>query len=190
MGWKTNELKLALKRLYFSCLPLSSQRTRYLIKHNVFAEVGDKFFYQPRKLPADGKLIKIHNNVVITADVKFICHDVIYLMQRNFDKRCDVEHLGCIEILDNVFIGAGSTVLSGVKIGPNAVIAAGSVITKDVPPNAVVAGVPAKVIANFETLMNKRLEESLDYIAKGIKGGRHDSSRIEYEWEKFNTTKA
>ncbi len=51
-----------------------------------------------------------------------------------------------IVIGKNVWIGAHATILSGVTIGDNAVIAAGAVVTKDVPQNAVAAGVPAKVI--------------------------------------------
>ena len=53
---------------------------------------------------------------------------------------------GDIIIDDDVWIGYGATILSGVHIGQGAVIAAGAVVTKDVPPYAVVAGVPAKVI--------------------------------------------
>lgn len=53
---------------------------------------------------------------------------------------------GDILVDDEVWIGFRSTILSGVHIGQGAVIAAGSVVTKDVPPYAVVAGVPAKVI--------------------------------------------
>ena len=49
-------------------------------------------------------------------------------------------------ICDNVWIGANATILPGVTIGENAVIGAGSVVTKDVPANTVVAGNPAKVI--------------------------------------------
>lgn len=51
-----------------------------------------------------------------------------------------------IVIGKNVWIGAGTTVLPGVTIGDNSIIGAGSVVTKDVPPNTIVAGVPAKVI--------------------------------------------
>lgn len=47
---------------------------------------------------------------------------------------------------DNVWIGAGVTVLKGVHIGDNAVLAAGSVVTSDVPPGVIVGGIPAKVI--------------------------------------------
>jgi acetyltransferase-like isoleucine patch superfamily enzyme len=61
-----------------------------------------------------------------------------------------------IEIMDNVFIGCNSTILGGVTIGNNVVVAAGSVVTKDVPPNSVVAGNPAKVIESFDDYINKR----------------------------------
>lgn len=53
---------------------------------------------------------------------------------------------GDIEVGDDVWIGYGAQVMSGVKIGQGAVIAAGAVVTKDVPPYAIVGGVPAKVI--------------------------------------------
>ena len=51
-----------------------------------------------------------------------------------------------IHIKKNAWIGAGATVLQGVTIGENAVVAAGSVVSKDVPDNVVVGGIPAKVI--------------------------------------------
>jgi acetyltransferase-like isoleucine patch superfamily enzyme len=46
----------------------------------------------------------------------------------------------------NVWIGAGATVLQGVTIGDDAVVAAGAVVTRDVPPAVLVAGVPARVV--------------------------------------------
>lgn len=52
------------------------------------------------------------------------------------------------EIGDNCYIGAGATILGPVKIGNNVTIAAGAVVTKDVPDNCVAAGVPARVIKN------------------------------------------
>lgn len=55
-----------------------------------------------------------------------------------------------IIIKRNVWIGANSTLLSGITIGENAVIAAGSVVTKDVPANTLVAGIPAKRIKSIE----------------------------------------
>jgi acetyltransferase-like isoleucine patch superfamily enzyme len=51
-----------------------------------------------------------------------------------------------IVIYDNVWVGAGARILGGVTIWPGAVIAAGAVVTRDVPENSIVAGVPAKVV--------------------------------------------
>lgn len=53
---------------------------------------------------------------------------------------------GDIIVDDDVWIGYGATILSGVHIGQGAVVAAGAVVTKDVPPYAIVGGVPAKLI--------------------------------------------
>ena len=53
-------------------------------------------------------------------------------------------------------IGADSTIMYDVKIGPNAIIAAGSVVTKDVPEGTIVGGNPAKVIGKFEDFVIKR----------------------------------
>jgi acetyltransferase-like isoleucine patch superfamily enzyme len=61
------------------------------------------------------------------------------------DKRKDMRPAPII-IGKNVWLGANTTVLPGVSIGNNAVIAAGAVLAKDVPPNMVVGGVPAKII--------------------------------------------
>jgi acetyltransferase-like isoleucine patch superfamily enzyme len=55
-----------------------------------------------------------------------------------------------IVIEKNVWIATGATILGGVTVGENSVVAAGAVVTKDVPPNSFVAGVPAKVIRSLE----------------------------------------
>jgi acetyltransferase-like isoleucine patch superfamily enzyme len=57
---------------------------------------------------------------------------------------------GPIHIKQNAWIGAGATILPGVTIGENAVVAAGAVVSKDVPANTVVGGVPAKTIKTIE----------------------------------------
>lgn len=55
-----------------------------------------------------------------------------------------------IVIKRNAWIGAGATILPGITIGENAVVAAGAVVSRDVPPNTVVAGIPAKVVKVIE----------------------------------------
>lgn len=54
-----------------------------------------------------------------------------------------------IHIEKNAWIGAGATILPGVRVGENAIVAAGSVVTKDVPANTVVAGVPAQHVRSL-----------------------------------------
>lgn len=56
---------------------------------------------------------------------------------------------GHIHIKKNVWIGAGVTILPGVTVGENAVVAAGAVVSKDVPANTVVGGIPAKIIKSI-----------------------------------------
>ena len=56
---------------------------------------------------------------------------------------------GPIHISKNAWIGAGATILPGVTVGENAVVAAGAVVSKDVPANTVVGGIPAKQIKSF-----------------------------------------
>ena len=94
------------------------------------------------------------------------------------------EKIGCIEILDNVFIGSGSIILGNVRIGPNAVIAAGSLIIKDVPPNSIVGGVPAKVIGDFKSLLEKRKDEIYPNELKPNNQEIKDEL-IKFMWERF-----
>ena len=134
----------------------------YLRKHQVFAMMGKNVLFQPMKLPNEPKLVKIHNNVKIAADVTFYTHDVINWMLSDMDREYYYGYRGCIEIHDNVFIGGNSRIIGGISIGPNAVIGAGSVITKDVPEGTVVAGNPARIIGSFESLHQKRKNKYAD----------------------------
>lgn len=76
---------------------------------------------------------------------------VISALNHNFEdksKRIDEQGVSTdkITICDDVWIGANATVLGGVTIGSHSVVAAGAVVTKDVPPNTLAGGVPAKII--------------------------------------------
>lgn len=93
----------------------------------------------------DNTTISIGQNVLITSGVKMICHYPI------FTKSGISEYnIGDITIGDNVFIGMNSLIVKPVSIGKNAVVAAGSVVTKDIIPNTIVGGNPAKVIGHLD----------------------------------------
>ncbi len=63
-----------------------------------------------------------------------------------------------VTVGDNVMIGANAVIIEGVRVGDNAVVAAGAVVTQDVPANAVVAGVPARVIKMRDEKTNGKTE--------------------------------
>ncbi len=112
-------------------------------------------------------LIKIGNHCTISTGVSFVTHDGGAWIFR--DEIPDLNVFGKIEIKDNCFIGLNSIILPNVTIGPNSVVGAGSVVTKDVPPNTVVAGVPAKVISSTEKYKEKCLTQ---FKAQNLKGSR------------------
>lgn len=175
--------KMQLVRLLYYVVPSAEKRSELLKKHKYFYSMGENVFFQPRHLPADPKFIILHNNIVVAGNVSFITHDVIhYMLNRLADKPEDVQfkaHLGCIEIMDDVFIGAGTRIMPGVRIGPRAVVAAGSLVTRDVPEGTIVGGCPAKVIGNFEAFMKKRAEESKSILTEDRLG------RVDSEWDRF-----
>ena len=177
-------LKNQLKRLRIFLMPSAEKRTKAIKNSHFFSEIGENVFFQPRKLPADPKYIKFHNNIQVAADVSFITHDIMHRVFANLDSENTYHsHLGCIEVMDNVFIGSGSIILPDVRIGPNVIIAAGSVVTKDVPQGCIVGGVPAKVIGSFEEIMHKRCEESKLIIEQDR------NKRAAIEWEKFYSSR-
>ena len=103
----------------------------------------------------DDRKIKIGNFVSIAPQVyfhlsteHFTQHISTFPFKVRVEKSCKKESFGKGDIVvgDDVWIGFGSQILSGVTIGQGAIIAAGSIVTKDVPPYSIVGGVPAKVI--------------------------------------------
>ena len=103
----------------------------------------------------DHTRIGLHNTiigpVIIGSHVNLAQGITITALNHNFEdseKRIDEQGVStsAVVIEDDIWIGANAVILPGVTIGHHSVVAAGAVVTKDVPPHSLVAGVPAKVI--------------------------------------------
>jgi len=105
-------------------------------------------------------LVSIGKHVTICSDVIFITHDGGTWVFRDQAKYKSVIKYGRIVIHDNCFIGERACLMPGISIGPNSVVATGAVVTKDVPPNSVVAGIPARVLMSTEEYAEKCLAET------------------------------
>jgi acetyltransferase-like isoleucine patch superfamily enzyme len=106
----------------------------------------------------DHTRIGLHNTIIGPVDignhVNLAQGITVTALNHNFsdtNKRIDEQGVSTnpVTIEDDVWIGANAVILPGVTIGEHCVVAAGAVVTKDVPPHSLVAGVPAKVIKNI-----------------------------------------
>lgn len=106
-------------------------------------EVGDNFFANYNLVVLDGNYVRIGNNVWIAPNVG------IYAAGHPFDveeRISGIEYAFPVTIGDNVWIGGGVQIIGGVTIGANSIVAAGSVVIRDVPEGTLVAGNPCRVI--------------------------------------------
>jgi maltose O-acetyltransferase len=99
-------------------------------------------------------LISVGNNCSISARVRLLAHD-----DSTYKYTGGYARIGKIEIKDNCFIGQDTTILPGVTIGPNVMIAAGSLVNKNIAPNSCVAGVPARFYAKLDDLIEKHKKD-------------------------------
>ncbi|WP_172135593.1 EpsG family protein [Adlercreutzia sp. ZJ473] len=137
------------------------KRAEYLRKRKYFHRQGENCFFQPFNFGTEPHLISMGSNVYFAAGVRFLTHDVIALMLRTKLGREDInERVGSIEIGNNVFVGADTTLLYDIKIGSNVIVAAGSLVSKDIPDNSVCAGRPARIIGTFVDYEKRMLEYS------------------------------
>ena len=108
--------------------------------------IGENFFANFNLTILDEARVEIGDNAFIGPNVSIFtaCHPLDAEARNKF-----VEWAEPVKIGDSVWIGGCAVILPGVTIGDNVVIGAGSVVTKDIPSNVVVAGNPAKIIKHL-----------------------------------------
>lgn len=156
-----SRLKDRKKQSYIAAL----QRDGLKLGRNV--NIVDDFFFDR----AHCYLISIGDNTTIAPSVRLVAHDASTKLYLGYTK------FGKIDIKENCFIGHSVTVLCGVTIGPNSIVGAGSIVTKDVPPNSVVVGAPAKVVCSLEEyLARHRVDASMvfgeEYLINNLDGAK------------------
>lgn len=167
------------------------KKKAYADKHGLFALFGENVIFQPKTVPLYSELIKLHDGVTVGRNVEFVCHDMIH---RNYNRSSPPssfsERVGCIEVMDNSFIGNGAIVMYDVRIAENNIIAAGSVVTKSTEPNSVYAGVPAKKIGAFDASAAKRKAmEEAGRIPTVQRNQSITQEEIRHAWDVFDANK-
>lgn len=117
--------------------------------------VGKNFSRQEKTLIDQSHcwLITIGDDVTLAPRVHILAHDA------STKKALGYTRIGVVNIGNNVFIGASSTILPGISIGNNVVIGANSVVSRDIPDDSVAIGNPAKVICTYDEFVSRKKKE-------------------------------
>lgn len=147
------------------------KKAEYLKRKHIFHYIGENCYYAPIYLPAEPEMVSLHDNVVISAGVRLITHSVAHVVfNREENTNKYLCRYGKIEIENNVYVGADAIIQFDVTVGEKCIIAAGSIVTKDIPPNSVVAGIPARKISTYEEAKRKALNYSGQFSNTSFNG--------------------
>lgn len=135
------------------CNPAGQEWARFLKRHDVLYGMGEDCVIQTNVDFTDPKHVRLGNNVHLTGCTVFGHDGSVNMLKHITKKRLD--SVGKVDIRDDVFVGHRAIIMPGVTIGPYSIVAAGAVVTRDVPPNTIVGGVPAKVISTVDDYLER-----------------------------------
>ncbi len=133
------------------CRPDGYQWARWLARHGGLHAMGRDCFIVPNVTITDPAFLRLGDNVRLTGCTLFGHDGSVNMINRAYGLRLD--RVGKIDIGSDVFIGHGAIVLPGVTIGSRVLIGAGAVVARDVPPNSVLVGSPARRICSLDELV-------------------------------------
>lgn len=182
---------MRVARLYHSARLLmcrtARKRAEYIKKHNLFDAVGENCRWGPWLLPLHAKLIRLHDNVIVHKTAHLVPHDLLNSFLKGYDPTADFgyrEKLGCIELMDNVYISMNVIVMPNVRINKNCIISAGSVVTSDIPENTIASGIPAKPTGRFDMFVALRKMSKNQTVAFERQNLPPELAKT--EWERFD----
>ena len=149
-----NRLKLLLSKIYRFFFPIDE-----VTKFRRMGVKSGENSYLGSNVTIDYShhwLISIGKNVKIGPDTLILAHDTSTKSVLGYTR------IAKVEIKDNVFIGSKSIILPNVVLGENSIVGAGSVVTKDVPANMVVAGNPAHIICSIQEYYERQKSKMND----------------------------
>lgn len=147
------------KKSICNALGLNINMVKWLRKQGV--TIGENCeIHQHVDFGSEPYLIVLGNYVRVTNGVRFFTHEGgMFVLRNMYEEYRNADEFGNITIGNNVHIGVNALIMPGVHIGNNCIIGAGAVVTKDIPNNTVVVGVPAKRICSIEEFSTKHIDK-------------------------------